>query len=38
MVGSALAYGWHNVGYWLAQYWVMDMVGTLLGDSWCNVG
>ena len=33
----------HSVGLWLAQCWVMVgamlvMVGTLLGNGWCNVG
>ena len=36
MVGTMLAYGWHIVGLWLVQCWVM--VGTLLGDGWDNVG
>ena len=35
MVGAMLGHGWHNVGSWLAQCWVM--AGTMLGHGWHNV-
>ena len=36
MVGTMLAYGWCNVGLWLAHCWVM--VGTMLAYGWHIVG
>ena len=47
MVGAMLGDGWHNVGFWLAQCWVMIgatqaccwlMVGATLASGWHNVG